>query len=179
MGGLRAIAITAAVVAALAIALSAGCRLALQHRAVYPGGLTFVGAADGLLGSRYHRVYLWRAPHGTDTLPAFTLHVEARAMPLASLTPELLGGAPGSPGEGALYDSRGALLKYRFENGRLTWLSIDAGVLPAGQPPGGNVMRGEFGLSRGAGSAVTLPVSLSALRRALGAPERTMLHFAQ
>lgn len=179
MGGLRNVLIAAAVLAALAIALTAGCRLALQHRAVYPGGLTFVGAADGLFGSRYHRVYLWRAPHGTDTLPAFTLHVEERVMPLASLTPELLGGAHGSPGEGALYDGRGALLKYRFENGRLTWLSIDAGAMPAGQPPGGNVMRGEFGLSKGAGSAVALPVSLSALRAALGTPDRTMLYFAQ
>lgn len=179
MGSLVKFIVVTAIVLATLAAVGVGCRQAMQHRAIYPGGLKFVGVADGLFGSRYNRVFLWRDPDDTEALPAFTLHVEDRTVPLASLTPELIGGPHGPPGEGALYDSRGTLLKYRFEDGRLTWLSISTGVMPVGQPPGGNVMRGEFALSKGAGGVVSLPVTSSALHGALGAPERTRLHFAQ
>ena len=150
----------------------------LQHRAIYPGGLTFVGAADGLLGSRYHRVFLWRAPGYTDALPELTVYIEDQPYALTALTPELFTGLGGTQNEGGLYDSESTVLRYRFEGGKLTWFSLDAErAVP--REPGGNVKHGVFALSRGKAPGVTLPASLDRLRDAVGPPERTTLVFVQ
>lgn len=156
----------------------AGCRQVLQHRAIYPGGLIFVGAADGLFESRYHRVFLWKAPGYADPLPAVTVDLGESAYSLESLTPELFAGLGGAANEGALYDSAGALVQYRFENGRLTWFSLDSGRATP-MATGGNVQAGTFALSRNGGPAVTLPVSGRALENGLGTPDDIQWVFAQ
>ena len=136
MGGLRNVLIAAAVLAALAIALTAKLLLALQHRAVYPGGLTFVGSADGLLGSRYHRVYLWRAPHGWTPFRRSRYTWRSGRCPWRPSRPNCSGRARPARGGGA-HDRRGPCCSTGSRTRRLTWLSIDAGVLPAGQRPAG------------------------------------------
>jgi len=175
----RKILVLGVVVAALGLLALAGCRQTLQHRAIYPGGLTFVGAADGLFGSRYHRVYLWRAPGSTAPLTPFAVHIEDAAYRLDHMTPEILSGLGAFRDALAFYDTTGTLLQCRFEGGQLTWFSLTAGAGAAGQGPGGNVKAGAFSLSRGGGPPVRLPASGDTLREGLGRPERTMLHFAQ
>jgi hypothetical protein len=173
---------TVAIVCAIVLALATGAwlvvRPALQYRATYAGGLTFVGSADGP-GTRYVRLFIWKPPGYTDPLPYMSIYIDGTPYPLDTLTPDVfrtLGGTMGSgtKGEGALWDAAGNLLQYRFENDRLTWLSI----YPTGRAPdpapvpnlGTNIRTGTFQISVNGGDPFALPVSDQYLRQSSGPP---------
>jgi len=154
-------------------------RQVLQHRAIYPGGLTFVGAAQGPLGSVYHRAFLWRAPGSTDPLPGVSVHIDGVPTAFDGLTPAQFEAFGGTIPEGGIYDDGGTLLQYRFTDGRLTWLSLQANSGKAAQGGGGHAPGDLFALSVAGKAPITLPVSRKALVQALGRPARSPLVFAQ
>jgi len=148
-------------------------RMSLQYRATYAGDLTFVGSADGA-DVRYVRFFIWKPPDYTDSLPDMTVIIEGTSYPIHTLTPEILNALGGSMGEGALFDAAGNILQYRFENNRLTGLSL----VPSGRAPapakvpnlGGNIRAGTFQIAVNEGEAFSLPISGQDLKRYCGPP---------
>lgn len=161
--------------------LVGGCwfvaRGVVQHRAEYPGGLIFVGRADGPLGVRYERFYVWKPPGYTDPLPALTVYIDDAPHPLAELTAEDMTALGGSRNDGGLFDAQGNVLRYRFEGGRPTYFSIDTAnrVRPG---PGDNVRPGIFRVSIGGGEPFALPATHRDLVRHAGKPLDTYWYFA-
>ena len=173
---LRIIAATVAVVMVVAGGW-VGVRRILQFRAYYPGDLTFIGDADGLFGARYIRLAMWKPPDYKDALPDLTLYVDGLPYPIADLTEETIASLGGTLPESGIYDTRGNVLKYRFEKGRLTWISLTPPFRPTSKEPtasaGGNIRPGVFHISVGNGPPFPLPVTLSELRAWAGRPEST------
>jgi len=173
------------ILAAAACLLVAGgliyatARAVCQHRANYAGGLVFVGRPVNVVGTEYYRLFMWRAAHDQSVLPDARLHVDGTAYALADLTPAAFSNLTGrdTQNEGTLVDGAGALVQYRFENGRLTWFSFDAFSQRRGVAIPDSKRR--FALSLGNGPGFTLPIRESALIQAAGKPSRSYLHFAQ
>ncbi len=166
-----------AIAYAIVLALITGAwfvvRGALQYRATYEGGLTFVGSADGF-GTHYVRLFIWKPPEYTDPLPNLSVYIEGTPYPLDTLTPETVQKLGGTMNEGGLWDAAGNVLQYRFENGRLTYLSI---YPTGGAPPPvltpylrTNVHTGAFQISVNGGAPFALPVSGHDLRQSSGPP---------
>lgn len=148
----------------------------LQYRAIYPGGLTFIGQAEGPFGIRYDRVYCWRAPDDTSPLPEATIHLRGSQHRLDELTLDLLRGLGGWGEVGAVRDADGVQLDYRFEHGRLTYFSLGTAAPPRqAMPDAGN---GRFHLQVGEGTPFLLPLSHRHLKACAGAPERTTRNLA-
>ncbi len=168
---------TTAIVCAIALVLGIATWLvvrgALQYRATYEGGLTFVGNADGL-GTRYVRLFIWKPPDYTGALPNMSVYIEGAPYPLDTLAPGTFEKLGGTKNEGGLWDAAGNVLQYRFENDRLTYLSIT----PTGRAPdpaptpnsGTNIRSGTFQISVNGGVPLTLPVSGHDLRQSSGPP---------
>lgn len=169
-------------VAALLVSGWVGVRGALQFRAYYPGGLTFVGNAEGLTGVRYVRFFMWKAPDYADGLPDMTLVVASKSYAISELSAESIKALGGVFPQGAVLDSTGNSFEYRFENGRLTWISLTPPFRPTTMETtastGGNVWPGEFGISISNGPVFTMPVTLDELREWAGPPASTGQHFA-
>jgi hypothetical protein len=168
---------TIAIASAIALALMTGAwfvaRTALQYRATYPGDLTFVGSADGL-DTLYVRLFIWKPPGYTDNLPNMSVHIEGTPYPLDTLTADVIQTLGGSIPEGSLWDAAGNVLQYRFENDRLTYLSINpTGRAPSPAPApnlGTNIRTGTFQISVNGSEPFTLPVSGRYLRQSVGRP---------
>ncbi len=159
-----------------------GARTMLQFRAYYPGSLTFVGNANGLFGARYVRFFMWKPPDYTDALPDLTLHVDGQPYAVTDLTEEAFTSLGGTVPEGGIYDTLGNVIKYRFENGRLTWISLTPPFRPTSKErtatTGGNIRPGVFHISLENGPPFPLPVTLSELRAWAGTPVSTGISFA-
>lgn len=161
----------------LAAAAWVGARNFLQFRAIYPGGLTFVGEADGFYDTRYLRLFMWKPPDYKDPLPNLTLYVDSQPYPVEELTEKTVTTLGGTVPQGGIYDTAGNAFQYRFENKRLTWISLAPPFQPTTNKPtsdaGGNLHPGVFHVSVNGGPPFTLPVTLSELRAWAGPPEYT------
>lgn len=159
--------------------LYAAAHTVCQHRVDYAGGLVFVGRPAHVFGSEYYRLFMWRADHDQSPLPDARLHVDEASYAFAELTPEKFSDLTGLgvQSEGALVDGSGALVQYRFENGRLTWFSFDSFSQRRGAAMPDAERR--LALSIGSGPVFTLPIRESTLIQAAGKPLRSYLHFAQ
>ncbi|MBI5091790.1 MAG: hypothetical protein HZB26_05020 [Candidatus Hydrogenedentes bacterium] len=151
-----------------------------QSRATYPGGLIFIGYRNG--GAiEYVRLFAWKPADYTDELPAMTVHVDGNAYPLSGFSPEVAASLGGTLDTGALWDSEGWLLQYRFEKNRLTYVSLMQGIAsqrPGERPkPGGNVHSTPFSLSLNGGPPFALPVSQRELTAKAGKPETIRWHI--
>lgn len=147
----------------------------LQYRASYPGGLVFVGhRVDG--ATQYVRLFMWKPADYRDTLPAMAIHFEDKSYALSEFSPETAASLGGTLDIGALWDSEGWLFQYRFENGRLTYISMMRGIAgerSAHRPkPGGNVRSTPFAISLNNGPKFMLPVSQRELIEKAGNPDR-------
>ena len=147
-----------------------------EHRADYPGRLTFIGRPSGYFGSVYTRVYMWRSPADTTALPDVRLHLDNRIYSLSSLTPELAVGLGGSLPKGRLCDAQRNKMAYRFEEGRLTWFSFEAGGGTA-QPPEKHAEA--LSMSIGGGRPFQLPITYWQLVRYAGRPTSTYITSGQ
>lgn len=165
-----------AVILAGAGGLWLAARNALQFRAYYPGDLVFVGYAHGLFDTRYHRLFMWKAPNYQDALPDLSFHIEGRTYRLDELTENTVNALGGQLPAGGIYDEKGNILGYRFEGGRLTWVSLTSEFRPPNPDlvgkPGSNVHPGEFYVSIGASPPFRLPVTYRQLV-AWGCPPQT------
>ena len=164
-----------ALVLVILLVLGAGAyipfRGMLQFRAIYPGGLTFIGHADGVLDTQYYRVYLWRSPEDASPLPDVTVHLLGEPYALAALTEELMLSLGGTPDEGGIKDAADWYLTYRFENGRLTFFALapSRARAPATHGEGAH---DRFHLQMGGGPPFLLPVPYSRLVELAGTPQR-------
>jgi len=165
--------------AVLALCLAAWIPLRgfLQFRAEYPGGLAFIGQADGLLGTEYVRLHLWRTPSETSPLPDFTVHIHGEPYRLAELSPETMRALGGMPNEGGLKDAADYSLQYRFEDGRLTYLSIYPAWRARGTPAP-SAREGRFRIQAGDGPSFLLPISHRELLTLAGSPKRVWRNIA-
>lgn len=146
-----------------------------QYRASYPGGLVFVGHREnGAI--QYVRLFMWKAADYRDALPALTIHFEDKSYALSQFSPEIAASLGGTRDHGALWDSEGWLFQYRFENGKLTYISMMRGIAgerQANRPkPGGNVRATPFAISMDNGPRFMLPVYQGELIEKAGKPER-------
>ena len=149
----------------------------LRFDAHYPGGFAFIGQADGALGTEYIRVHMWRSPEDTAPLPDFTVHIHGEPYRLAELSPETMRALGGMPNEGGLKDAADYTLKYRFEDGRLTYFSLT----PAWRAPGTpapTAREGRFRIQAGDGPSFLLPVSHGELITLAGPPLRMTRNIA-
>jgi len=165
--GLR-IVIALVLCAVVALPLIALVRAICQHRATYPGGLVFIGEAQGPFGTRYHRVFLWKPPAYTEPLPSVTVYLDAKAYPLSSLTQEIVTSYGGTRMHGNLLDSRGSTMRYRFENGKLTWFSLEAPDPRFASRSQTSPHVDELAMSLGNGPPFSLPQSHAQLVQACG-----------
>ncbi|NUM56387.1 MAG: hypothetical protein HUU46_22345 [Candidatus Hydrogenedentes bacterium] len=178
---LTTVAIVSATMLALAIVAWLAVRNALQYRATYNGGLTFVGSADGV-DVRYVRLFVWKPPGYADPLPHMSLYIDGTPYPVDTLTPDTFQKLGGTRDEGGLWDTAGNVLQYRFENDRLTWLSI----VPTSRAPEPvptpnlrtNIRTGAFQISVNGGAPFTLPVSGQQLRETSGPPTSVTRNIA-
>ena len=154
----------------LCVAPYQGTRLICQHRALYPGDLTFIGESAGLWGSHYERVSMWKPPTYTDALPAVTVYLDDKAYALSALTPELMTSLGGTYLKGGLRDSNRNTMRYRFENGKLTWFSFDTPHPSSIHNPKIKPNVRQLRMSLGEGAPFTLPISHWRLVRHCGRP---------
>jgi hypothetical protein len=117
-------AIVVLVVIALGMLAWIPLRSILQFRATYPGPITFIGRADGALGTEYYRVYMWRDPSDSSPLPDVTVYLRGTPYALSALTDETVQSLGGTAGEGGLKDAADYYFQYRFENGNLTYFAL-------------------------------------------------------
>ena len=147
-----------------------------EHRAQYPGRVTFIGHPRNIFGSRYMRVP-WRQPlPQTRPLPDVTLHVDGRPYKLSELTPELMDELSGVRMRGRLVDAEGKRFSYRFEEGRLIWFSMGSMGSPK-EPADRNAEA--VSLSIGDGQPFTVPITNRELTRRAGRPKSTYLTSGQ
>jgi len=149
----------------------------LQARATYPGGLTFIGVAEGLFGTEYYRAFMWRDPADRSPLPDVTVYIEGIPYGLSELTDELMQSLGGTAHDGGLKDSADYYFQYRFENGRLTSLSLYPSH-PSLPPPPQDGRTDRFYIQVGEGPPFLLPVSQPELIRYGGRPERISRYLA-
>jgi hypothetical protein len=106
---------------------------------------------------------MWKAPDYQDALPDLSFHIEGRAHRLIEFTEDTVRALGGPLPTGGIYDEKGNILDYRFEDGRLTWVSLSPGFRSPDPDlvgkPGSNVRPGEFYISIGDGPPFTLPVT--------------------
>jgi len=110
-------------------------------------------------------------------LPDFTVHIHGEPYRLAELSPETMRALSGMPNEGGLKDAADYTLSYRFEDGRLTRLSI----YPAWRAPGTPapmVREGRFRIQAGDGPSFLLPISHRELITLAGNPQRLRRNIA-
>jgi hypothetical protein len=147
-----------------------------EHRAVYPGQVTFIGHPLNIFGSRYTRA-TWRQPlPEVIPLPDVTLHVDGRAYKLSELTPELTDELSGVRVKGRLSDARGSRFSYAFEEGRLIRFSFKR--LSGSEQASNNNVETVY-LSIGDGEPFAMPITNRELRRRAGRPVRTYLTSGQ
>ena len=176
MGRTRYIVIVAACLIA-AVVLTALARHIVQHRARYQGEVIFVGHARGVLGTEYTRVYMWRDARNANPLPEVSIVIDGESRALASLSPEFVTERGGVLWSGGWYDCEGTIWRYRFENGRLTWFSVDS-EHPTRSLDKANVDPGVFQISLDGGPLFSLPISHRDLVRLCGKPDETFTYFA-
>ena len=148
-----------------------------EHRADYPGRVTFVGRPRNIFGSTYTRAFMWRRATDTRPLPDVTVHVDGRAYKLSNLTPELMKELGGYAPEGRLTDAEYNTFVYRFEGGRLTGFSWESGGWADEPPPNQNAET--LALSIGEGQPFVLPITHRELVRRAGRPKSTYLTSGQ
>lgn len=142
-------------------------RQVLQYKAEYAGGLTFVGSAEGLLGVRYYRTFLWRPPQEAPPLPPLAVDCGGKVLTLSEATEANFAALGGQTPEGALWDTRGNVLQYRFEAGNLNWFSVFPAAAGGGGPDGAHR---EFRFRYADGPWFTLPVDKATLFASAGVP---------
>ncbi|HUW62527.1 MAG TPA: hypothetical protein VMZ06_16090 [Candidatus Bathyarchaeia archaeon] len=146
-----------------------------EHRAEYPGRMTFAGRPRNIFGSTYTRAF-WRLASSKGTLPDVTLHVDGRPYKLFALTPEFMDELSGGRMKGRLVDAEGKRFSYRFEQGRLVWFSLGSMGEPQ-EPPDRNAET--VSLSIGDGLPFTVPITDRELTRRTGRPKSTYLTSGQ
>ncbi len=163
-------AIVLAVIVVLGVLAWIPIRGILQYRATYPGPVTFVGHADGAFGTEYYRVFMWRAPDDTSPLPPVKVFIQGTAYALSDLNDDLMQSLGGTAHKGGLKDAADVYFQYRFENGRLTWFSLDPRH-PALPPSPDQGQTDRFYLQFGDGPPFLLPVSQAQLIQYAGRPQ--------
>ncbi|MBI2421251.1 MAG: hypothetical protein HYV27_00375 [Candidatus Hydrogenedentes bacterium] len=143
----------------------------LQFHAVYPGGLTFIGGAQGLLGTEYHRLHFWRAPGDLSPLPNWTVHVKGTPYPLSDMNEALMKSLGGTTPEGGLKDGEDYYFQYRFEHGRLMFMSVYPSH-PAQMPTPEKGKADRFYIQSDAGPPFLLPLTHKQLLQNAGPPLR-------
>ncbi|MBI4556402.1 MAG: hypothetical protein HY706_02350 [Candidatus Hydrogenedentes bacterium] len=168
-----------AVVALLALVLYGTVQAICQHRAGYAGGLIFVGHRSGFFGTVYERVYVWRARGSTEPLPNVAVFFDDAPYALSVLTPDLVTSLGGALMSGSLDDREGHILRYRFEDGKLTWFSFEIADMRYRARITPNAKFKRIALSLNGGEAFSFPVSHRELVKSCGKPESFYYHFAQ
>jgi hypothetical protein len=143
-----------------------------QFRATYAGSVTFIGHADGVFGTQYYRVFMWRDAADQSPLPNVAVYLKGTRYVLADLSDELMQSLGGTAHEGGLKDAADFFFQYRFENGRLTYFSLypsHTTLPPAPESPESD----RFYIQIGDGPPFVLPVSQSQLVRYAGEPLHT------
>ena len=148
-----------------------------EHRARYPGNVTFTGHPLKIFGSRYMRAFMRRGANDASPLPDVTVHVDGRPYKLSDLTEELVKELGSSAPNGRFRDPDYNSFSYRFEERRLTGFSVSSGGWSDTPAPDANVE--SVALSIGDGPSFTLPITHRELVRHAGRPDSTYLTSGQ
>jgi len=141
----------------------------LQFRASY-GPVIFVGHAEGVLGTSYHRLYMWRAPGDESALPAVRIHFDETPHALSEITEDLVQSFGGVVPTGALMDASGYYFHYDFEAGRLRYMALH--LSPPPSPEAASRWQVErFQVQMPGGPPFVLPVTREQLRSHAGNPD--------
>lgn len=145
-------------------------RSILQYRAAYPGPVTFIGRADGMFGTEYYRVYMWRDGADSSPLPDVAVYLKGTPYALSAMTDDLMQSLGGTAREGGLKDAAGFYFQYRFENGRLIYFALYPSRAALPQAP--DEWRDDrFYIQVGDGPPFTFPVSHGQLVQYAGLPQ--------
>jgi hypothetical protein len=167
-------------VALIAFGLYAGVNFICQHRADYPGDITFIGQPRHVFGATYWRVAMWRATNDTRPLPDVTLSIDGQPYALSAITMDTVTGLGGALMSAGLVDAEGNAFRYRFEGGRLTYFAFDAERRRRrGSKPPTTYQVQTITMALGDGPQFKFPITHRELVAWCGKPERAYLNFAQ